>query len=466
MSFNPFKEKPEKLNSFSNWKQLSPKPYDKNEADPYSKVRIILMNGTEFEAQWFLHNMARHVTNEDLRRDISIVRRIEQQQQKKIANLKPKDETVLEHTIGYEQLAVDLTALMAQSEPDEYIRKSLDFALLEDFDHLYRYADLLEMDMGVRAERLVGKYTEIMPGRPTISEHRFPTDDIKRRMDSKKASPLSKLHAMIITAAEQQTMNYYMNQGAFYDLSDLGRKLYTEIAMIEEQHVSLYESLTDSSMTWLECMLMHEYAECYLYYSMMNDECDANLKKIWEEHLAQEISHLHYAASLLKKYERKEWQQVIPDGAFPELISFSSMSEKNKAYIRDVLKKTVTQTACGDSWKEVSRMPDTAEFFKYNRKVNGASDCVASHKVIDRYIMEAGEDYRFQEGEHPVRSLRSRKADNVDIGRTKRQAAQSADSKPTATKKCASCSSKTGSKTSSTGKCGKNKSAKKPGKSC
>ena len=33
---------------------------------------------------------------------------------KKIACLKPLDETVLEHTIGYEQLAVDLTAILAQ----------------------------------------------------------------------------------------------------------------------------------------------------------------------------------------------------------------------------------------------------------------------------------------------------------------------------------------------------------------
>ncbi len=148
MSFNPFNEKPEKLAVFENWKQLCPKPYNKNEADPYTKVRIILMNGTEFEAESFQRNMARHVTDDELRRELALVRRIEQQQQKKIMNLKPKDESILEHTIAYEQLAVDLTALMAQAEPDEYVRKALDFALLEDFDHLYRYADLLVMDMG------------------------------------------------------------------------------------------------------------------------------------------------------------------------------------------------------------------------------------------------------------------------------------------------------------------------------
>ena len=49
-----------------------------------------------------------------------------------------------------------------------------------------------------------------------------------------------------------------MNISGFYH-SDLGRKLYTEIAMIEEQHVTGYGSLMDPSHTWLECWVMHEY---------------------------------------------------------------------------------------------------------------------------------------------------------------------------------------------------------------
>ena len=52
----------------------------------------------------------------DLRREIALTRRVEQQQQKKISNLKPIDETVLETTIAYEQLAVDLTCVLAKQE--------------------------------------------------------------------------------------------------------------------------------------------------------------------------------------------------------------------------------------------------------------------------------------------------------------------------------------------------------------
>ena len=173
---NPFEQKNGRLEDcILDWKGLYPAPYDKHQVDPYTRTRIILMNGTEFENVWFSHQFSRHCSNNDVRRQLALLRRLEQQQQKLLSALKPVDETVLEHTIGYEQLAVDLTAHLAQREADPYVKTALDFALLEDFDHLYRYADLMDMETGVHAEDMVGHYTEVTPGRPTISEHCFPT---------------------------------------------------------------------------------------------------------------------------------------------------------------------------------------------------------------------------------------------------------------------------------------------------
>lgn len=413
MNNNPFNEKPSKIDAgILEWKKLYAKPYDKNIVDPYTKVRIILMNGTEFESNWFSHQFFRHCNNNELRREISLIRRVEQLQQKHIASLKPIDETILETTIGYEQVAVDLTSALAQTEPDKYVKQALDFALLEDFDHLYRYADLLEMEQGIIAERLVGKYTEIMPGRPTIAEYRHPYDDVRRFINSKTASPITKLNVGIITAAEQQTMNYYMNVGQFYS-SDLGRKLYAEIAMIEEQHVSHYGSLLDTNCTWLENWLMHEYTECYLYYSCYNDEVDEEVKKIWGQHYLQELSHLHKVAQLLMKYENKQWQQVIPDGTFPPILKLGS----NVEYVRKVLKNTVLLTSDLEDYQEIKKLPQEHTFFKYQNIINKNVDDVASHQVIEKYIMSKGQDYRFEVSEHPVKELRDRKADNIKIAR-------------------------------------------------
>ena len=314
---NPFEEKAKPIEkALQNWQELYPKPYDKREVDPYTKTRIILMNGTEFEANWFSHQLARHTTDNDLRRDLALSRAVEKQQQLKISLLKPQDESKLEHTIGYEQLAVDLTAELAKREADCDVKKALDFALLEDFDHLYRYANLLEMEQGVYAEWLVGRYTEIMPGRPTIAHHRYPKDNVRYSINAKKADKATVLATMIITAAEQQTMNYYMNITNFA-CSDIGRRLYEEIALVEEEHVTQYESLMDANATWLEMLLWHEYCECYLYWSCYQTESDSRIKKLWAQNLEFEISHLHKAAELLKKYEKRNGKKSFPTGSSP-----------------------------------------------------------------------------------------------------------------------------------------------------
>ena len=411
---NPFEVKTRPADSlYMDWPKLYPKAYDKNETDPYTKTRIILMNGTEYEAVWFSHQFHRHCENNDLRRELAVLRRVEQQQQKRIACLKPIDETLLETTIGYEQLAVDLTAILAQREPDPYAVQVMNLALLEDFDHLYRYANLLEMEHGIHAERLVGEYTEIMPGRPTIAEHRDPRDSVRRALCFKTSAPISRLNAAIITAAEQQTMNYYMNQCAFYG-SEQGRKLYQEIAMIEEQHVTQYGALLDPACTWLENLLNHEYTECYLYYSCYEDETDDKVKKIWEQHFEQEVAHLHHAARVLQTYEGKDWYQVIPDGEFPQLLKFSPQKE----YVRKVLKKTVCNTALlEDPAVPVSELPRDAAFFSYQATVNTKPETVPSHAVIEAEIAAAGQDYRFEEKTHPIEELRSRTADNTTLAR-------------------------------------------------
>lgn len=413
MSFNPFNEKPLKTcNEFYNWKEIAVKPYNKFDVDPYTRVRVILANGNEFEATWFAHQFHRHCPDNDLRRELATLRRKEQQQQKRISALKPIGEGILEHTIGYEQLAVDLTAIFAARESDKYVKQAMNFALLEDFDHLYRFADLLEMDKGIYAEKLLGGYTELMPGRPTISEHRYPTDDVKRYVNYKQANALTKLDINILTAAEQQTMNYYMNQAGFYQ-NNIGKQLFTEIGMIEEQHVTLYGGLMDTTCSWLEELLTHEYTECYLYYSLFNDETDANVKKVWEQHFNDELAHLHKAAELLLKHEKKEWQQVIPKGDFPELLSFRS----NIEYVRSVLRNTVNITADGEDYIEVSSLSQDAKFYEYQRQVNDADKNVPSHMTLNKYITDNKKDYRFETAQHPVEELRDRKHDNTSVGR-------------------------------------------------
>ncbi len=413
---NPFEVKPQKADKiFTGWNKVLVKPYDKNTVDPYTRLRVILMNGTEFESVRCGHAFHRMCANNDVRRRLAYMRRGEQIQQKRIASLKPANETILEHTIGYEQLAVDLTAALAITEKNSYVKKQLDFALLEDFDHLYRYSDLMELEKGGDPARLVGDYTEIMPGRPTVAEYRHPYDDVDFYINCYLNDLKTKLNINIITAAEQQTMNFYMNVGDLY-ATNLGRKLYNEIAMIEEQHVTGYGALKDPCLTPFENLLMNEYTECYLYYSCYEDEKDERIKAIWEMHFEEEVAHLHEAADLLKTYEGKVWQQVLPEGGeFPELLKFRPQKE----YVREIL-KSVRLTGVEEGWEELDKVPDSFRFFSYNSRIHGGKpETHGTHLCVEKLIGERGQDYRIQNKEHPVKALSDRKKDNLDVARVK-----------------------------------------------
>lgn len=410
---NPFEQKPMKTDDgIVDWAKLNPQPYDKKTVDPYTKIRVILMNGIEVEAIIFKHEFHRMCQNNDLRRDLALTRRVEQQQQKRINWLKPIDEKVVETAIGYEHLATDLTAWLAMNEPDPYAKQALDFALLEDFDHLYRFANLLDLDEQIPAENLVRKYVDIIPGRPTIAEHRYPFDSVRRPLDFKTADNQTKLNTLIIVAAEQQTMNFYNNLGPFY-YTDLGRQLYQEIAMIEEQHVTHYGSLLDPTCTMLENLLLHEYVECYLYYSFYQDETCPKTKSLWEMHFLQEIAHLHKAAELLATHENKDWQQVIPNGRFPKLLQFHDTRD----YVRKVLGEQILFTANRENYVNLQGLPQNHEYFFYQDRVNHDVTKVPSHVVIRDHQKRFNTDYRSESAPHPVEELRDRTTDNTSIAR-------------------------------------------------
>ena len=127
---------------FRNWSELNVEPYDKRTVDPYTRTRVIFMIGIEVESILFSHQFARDTDNSEIKRALATSRRVDAEQQKAVNGLNSGDQTPIETTLGYEQVAVDLTAWLARHEPDPMLKQALDFALLEDFDHLYRYANL------------------------------------------------------------------------------------------------------------------------------------------------------------------------------------------------------------------------------------------------------------------------------------------------------------------------------------
>jgi rubrerythrin len=362
------------------WRDVVQPPYSKLDDDAFTRVRVILMNGIESEAVRFGHACAR--MNGELQVALARVRRVEQHQQTLVNWLNPADQSPLETTIGFEQVAIEVTASLAQHEPDPYLAQVYRFGLLEDFDHLYRYSALMDRLEGRDANALLQSYTDILPGRPTSVEHRAPEDDVRRPYDRRRAAPVTKLNALTLMAGEHQTHDYYMNIGPTFS-DPLARQLYAEIASIEEQHVTQYESIIDPRETWLEKWLLHEASEVYNYWSCVEFEGNPRIKKIWERFLDYELGHLQFVRELFESTERRDAAEILP-ARLPDPIQYRSQRE----FVQEVLAHEVDLRARGTEIVPKEQLPRNSPSLALARQLN--SEGSPSELVAAGWIWSPG----------------------------------------------------------------------------
>ena len=379
MAFDPFSARGTPLDKQKfTWREMAGKPISKLDDDTFTRVRVILMNGVEQESQRFQHFAARR--NAELRVPLAEIRRIEQHQATMVNWLLGPDHSPLEITLGYEQAAIEVTAAVAQQEPDDYLAQAYRFGMLEDFDHLYRFSALLDRLEGKDPNNILQSYTDILAGRPTVDEHRAPQDNVCRHYDRARAAPVTRINALTIVSAEFQVNQYYQNAGPLF-ADPVARQLYAEIASIEEQHVTQYESLLDPGESLLEQWLLHEATEVYNYYSCVQQETNTRLKGIWERFLDYELGHFHRVCELFKRYERRDPADLLA-GGFPEPIAYASQ----RSFVRRTLQDEVGLRRAGTQF--VDKAGESAASQDYRRNMN--ADGSPSEAVAAGYVWTPG----------------------------------------------------------------------------
>ncbi|XXF06832.1 hypothetical protein J3Q00_12180 [Pseudomonas sp. D2-3] len=343
------------------WREMASRPISKLDDDAFTRVRVILMNGVEADALRLKHFGARF--HKELQLPLAQIRRVEQHQMTAINWLLSSDHSPLETTVAYEQVAIEVTAAVAQNEPDPYQAQTYRFGLLEDFDHLYRYAAMLDRLEGKDANNILQGYTDIIPGRPTSEHHRAPDDDLRDNYQKDSAALITKIHAALITGAEYQTHGYYMNIGPLF-ADPVARALYAEIASVEEQHVTQYGSLQDPSESFMEKWLVHEAMEVYTYASCAEQEDNPRIRALWERFLDYELGHLNLACELFKKYERRDPAEVL-GGQLPKMIQFKSQRD----FVRQTLAQEIDLRARGVDY--VAKDKEGRASLDYRARLNG-----------------------------------------------------------------------------------------------
>ncbi|RAP35670.1 hypothetical protein B1207_11280 [Legionella quinlivanii] len=352
------------------WKELAGKPISKLDDDAFTRVRIILLNGIELDALRTKHFLSRF--NKELQLPLAQVRRVEQHQATQINWLLSADHSPLETTIAYEQVAIEVTAAVAKSEPDPYQAQTYRFGLLEDFDHLYRYAAMLDRLEGKDANNILQGYTDLIPGRPTSEHHRAPRDDLRDSYQKDKAQLITKIHAAMITAAEFQTHDYYMNIGPLF-ADPIARQLYAEIASIEEQHVTQYGSLMDPEESLIEKWIIHELMEIYTYLSCVEQESNLRVKAIWERFLDYELGQFHLACDLFKQFEKRDPAELLT-GDLPVMLEFKSQRE----FVLEVLKAEINLRTNGAQYVPLEKEDKRSIRYREHMNSEGVPADIAS----------------------------------------------------------------------------------------
>jgi hypothetical protein len=370
------------------WKDMVGKPISKLDDDAWTRVRIIWMNGQELDSLRTKQVALR--CNREARETLSHLMRVEQHQATAINWLIGADHSPLETTIAYEQVAIEITASVAQLEPDPYLAQGYRYALLEDFDHLYRYSALLDRLEGKDANNITQGYTDIVPGRPTLFHHRSPEHELLRPYEP-GAALATKLHALALVGGEYQTHDYYMNIGPVF-ADSLARQLYAEIASVEAQHITHYGCMLNPDETLLEKLLICEATEVWNYAACAEQETNPRIKAIWDRFLDYELGQFQVALKLFKDTERRDPAEVLGDGTLPPFIQYKSQRD----FVRQVVETEVQLRKDGTEFVDEAQEPKSSR--QYRQDINAAGS--PSEAVSATYHWTPGTELMRMPAEH------------------------------------------------------------------
>lgn len=383
--------------------QLShPRPL-KSES-PYPFLRVLLNLALEEESQAILHTLLPSFSSQELRRDLSLLSRVEARQAVSLTGwLKERNRPEI-LGLHFSLLSLELAASLAQRMNDGPVRRTLDFFIPEYLDELYRLVNLLSLNETDPLQTLLGGYAEIMPGRPLIACHRHPYDCVARSASS--LSLWERIALLTLSAVEKEKYRGFLwLAGTSRDTLSSG--FFAELSVLSQQHLVQYASLRPPAPP-LEEILFSQYTECYLYDACAQLCPNQDLAHFALEERDHEYAHTKKAAHwlALESGEKK------PLPAFPPPLSLGPC----KGYVRDTL-QNIGVTAQREEYVPVGTLPRGADFFRYQKRVCPDAASVPSHRVVESVIRRSGCDYRFEIAPHPVEILRDRAYDHTDLGR-------------------------------------------------
>lgn len=370
---------------------------------PYSALRALSLHAMEGFSQALSHQAALFSSSQDIRRQLALIRRTDARQQITLSSLPLPHGDEPSRGIFLSMLGLEFSAALAQRLPEGEIRKALDFTVPEYQDAIYRLSNLLMLEKNMPAQKILGGYAEIMPGRPLIACQRHPYDDVKHAADCRGI--LEEMAPLILAAVAEAQRGFFM-QAVSHAENAIARGLYAELSLLAEEHRTLFSSLIPRKDP-LEQMLLCQYTEAYLYSSWAETEENDALRQLYRQEGAHELTHIRKAHALCIQEGK-----AIDLPAFPPFLQLGPQ----KGYVRDMLQNAGV-TGLREGYSAVGSLPPGADFFRYQQKLFPHPEKAPSHQIIAQLIEKTGEDYRYEIAPHPLEGMRNRQQDSLKIGR-------------------------------------------------
>ena len=371
---------------------------------PYPLLRVLLSLTVEKESADTACSLFPALTDQAVRRDISLISRVEARQAAFLSSWLSSCNGPDALALYYAMLTLELSASLAQRMADGPVRKTLDFFIPEYLDELYRAANLLALHGMEAAQTLLHGYAEIMPGRPLVACHRHPYDCVAA--SGSAASLWEEMALFLLSAVEKEKRRFYLFQSGTVKEA-LAASFFAELSLLSQQHLTRYASL-QAPQSPLEKLYFCQFAEAYLYDSCAQLCENHDLTDTAREERDHELAHMKKISQWLIQTH----SECRSSPTFPPPLSLGP----NKGYVRDTL-QNLGITALREGYAPVGSLPRGADFFRWQKRLCPDPAAVPSHRVIQAVIEKNGADYRFEIAPHPVEALRVRTRDHTDLGR-------------------------------------------------
>jgi hypothetical protein len=286
------------------WHELDVSPVDARATDPYTRHRISAMEALETAAARFDRQLTWRTPDPDARRSVGSLGQSAAVRRRHVAALQPLAESAPETATWRERAALDLVTWVARSESDRDRSQAYRRQAWWHLDRLRSYAELADLAGFGWADRIVREVDDLWPASATHRPAPRRTDPDPRRTDpgplAPAEQPMSLVHDWAVRAAR---------------------------ARLAPPSGATTRPAGDS---W-DRLMVHECANCYLYYSFLTEESDRRVRPLWELHLQMELAHLRAVADLVRRHAGRDPREVV-GSPLPEPVRWAA----NPLYLVDL----------------------------------------------------------------------------------------------------------------------------------